>query len=62
VEYPRYISTQKGVVCMQQLKGHASLCKENLQLDKQRKGREKIRAWERMEAKLKGKFLPVTTC
>jgi hypothetical protein len=41
------------------LKGHASLVWDNVQLDMQRNGKDKIKAWDKMVAKLKGKFLLV---
>ena len=41
------------------LKGHASLWWEHLQTDRKRRGKEKIKSWDRMVNKLKTKFMPV---
>jgi hypothetical protein len=40
------------------LKGHATLWWDELQEDRRRKGKAKIRSWDRMVAKFKRKFMP----
>jgi hypothetical protein len=40
------------------LKGHATLWWDELQADRRRKGKQKIKSWDRMVAKLKEKFMP----
>jgi hypothetical protein len=40
------------------LKGHASLWWDELQAERRRKGKQKIKNWDRMVAKLKAKFIP----
>jgi hypothetical protein len=40
------------------LKGHANLWWEELQSDRRRKGKSKIKSWDRMVGKLKAKFVP----
>ena len=40
------------------LKGHASLWWESVQAERKRLNKQPIQKWTRMEAKLKGKFLP----
>jgi hypothetical protein len=40
------------------LKGHATLWWDELQADKRHKGKQKIKNWDRMVAKLKAKFIP----
>jgi hypothetical protein len=40
------------------LKGHATLWWDELQDDRRRKGKSKIKSWDRMVAKLKAKFIP----
>ena len=40
------------------LKGHAALWWEELQADRRSKGKQKIKSWDRMIAKLKAKFIP----
>jgi hypothetical protein len=40
------------------LKGHATLWWEELQANKRCKGKQKIRSWDRMVAKMKAKFIP----
>ena len=46
-------------IVVTRLKGHASLWWENLQMDRQRRGMEKIKAWPKMVNKMKNKFLPI---
>jgi hypothetical protein len=40
------------------LKGHAALWWDELQADKHSKGKQKIKSWDRMIAKMKAKFIP----
>jgi hypothetical protein len=40
------------------LKGHATLWWDELQADRRCKGKQKIKSWDRMVAKLKDKFIP----
>jgi hypothetical protein len=40
------------------LKGHATLWWDELQADRRSKGKQKIKSWDRMVAKLKEKFIP----
>jgi hypothetical protein len=40
------------------LKGHATLWWDELQAERRRKGKQKIKNWDRMVAKLKAKFMP----
>ena len=41
------------------LKGHAKIWWQEVQLERNRKGKEKITRWERMVAKLKRQFIPM---
>jgi hypothetical protein len=40
------------------LKGHAILWWDELQAERRRQGKQKIKNWDKMEAKLKAKFMP----
>jgi hypothetical protein len=40
------------------LKGHAALWCDELQADRRWKGKQKIKSWDRMVAKMKSKFIP----
>ena len=40
------------------LKGHATLWWDELQADRSCKGKQKIKSWDRMVAKMKAKFIP----
>jgi hypothetical protein len=40
------------------LKGHATLWWDELQADRRCKGKQKIKSWDRMVAKMKSKFIP----
>jgi hypothetical protein len=40
------------------LKGHATLWWDELQADRRCKGKQKIKRWDRMVAKMKSKFIP----
>jgi hypothetical protein len=40
------------------LKGHATLWWDELQANRHYKGKQKIKSWDRMVAKMKAKFIP----
>jgi hypothetical protein len=40
------------------LKGHVALWWDEMQVDRRRKGKQKIKSWDQMVAKLKEKFIP----
>ena len=40
------------------LKGHAALWWDELQAERRSKGKQKIKNWDRMVAKMKAKFMP----
>jgi hypothetical protein len=40
------------------LKGHAALSWDELQADRHCKGKQKVKSWDRMVAKMKAKFIP----
>jgi hypothetical protein len=40
------------------LKGHATLWWDEVQVDRRCKGKQKIKSWDRMVAKMKAKFIP----
>jgi hypothetical protein len=40
------------------LKGHATLWWDELQVERRRKGKDKIRIWDKMVDKFKSKFMP----
>jgi hypothetical protein len=40
------------------LKGHAALWWDEIQADRRSKGKQKIKSWDRMIAKMKAKFIP----
>jgi hypothetical protein len=40
------------------LKGHASLWWDELQAERRSKGKQRIKSWDRMVAKMKAKFMP----
>ena len=40
------------------LKGHAALWWDGVQAERRRAGKQPIKSWTRMVAKLRGKFLP----
>ena len=58
-EYENIPDNMKVNIAITRLKGHASLWWENLQTDRQRRGKEKIRTWPKMVNKVNKKFLPV---
>jgi hypothetical protein len=48
----------KGKHVVTRLKGHATLWWDELQADRRCKGKQKIKSWDRMVAKMKAKFIP----
>jgi hypothetical protein len=40
------------------LKGHATLWWDELQAERRSKGKQRIKSWDKMVAKLKAKFIP----
>ena len=57
-EYENTPDNRKVKITVTRLQGHASLWWENLQTDRQRRGKEKIKNWPKMVKKVKKKFLP----
>ena len=57
-EYENTSNNRKVKIVVTKLKGHASLWWENLQTDRQRRRKEKIRTWLKMVNNIKNKFLP----
>jgi hypothetical protein len=54
-----YIEEDKKVKhCVTRLKGRASLWREELQDDRQCKGKQRIKIWDRMVEKMKARFIP----
>ena len=57
-EYENNPDNRKVKIAVTMLKDHASLWWENLQIDRQRRGKENIRKISKMVNKVKKKFLP----
>jgi hypothetical protein len=57
-DYEEIDDEKKVKHAVTRLKGHAALWWDELQADKRRKGKSKIKSWDRMVAKLKDKFIP----
>ena len=57
-EYENIPEDKKVKIASTKLKSHASLWWEHLQLDRKRKGKDKIKVWNKMANKLKGNLLP----
>ena len=57
-EYENTPDNRKVKIAVTSLKGHESLWWENLQTDRKRRGKEKIKTWPKMVNKVKNKFLP----
>ena len=57
-EYENTLDNRKVKIAVTRMKGHASLWWEHLQIDRQRRGKEKIKNWLKMVNKVKKKFLP----
>jgi hypothetical protein len=54
-----YVDEEKKVKhAITRLKGHATLWWDELQDERRSKGKQRIKSWDRMEAKLKAKFIP----
>jgi hypothetical protein len=54
-----YVDEEKRVKhVVTRLKGHASLWWDELQAERRSKGKQKMKNWDRMVAKLKAKFMP----
>ena len=45
-------------IMVTRLKGHAAIWWEELHISRQRKGKPRIKQWDKMVRKLKGKFMP----
>ena len=58
-EYENNLDNRKVKIIVTRLKGHASLWWEHLQIDRQIRGKEKIKNWLKMVNKIKKKFLSV---
>ena len=56
-EYENTPNNRKVKIVVTRLKGHASLWLEHLQIDRQRRGKEKIRTWPKMVNKVNKNFL-----
>lgn len=56
-DYENTSDNRKVKIAVTRLKGHASLWWENLQTDRQRRGKEKIKTWVKMVNKVKNNFL-----
>ena len=57
-EYKNTPNNRKVKIAVTRLKDHASLWWEHLQIDRKRRGKEKIKTWPKMVNKVKKKFLP----
>jgi hypothetical protein len=57
-EYEDVEEDKKVKHVVTRLKGHATLWWDELQADRRCKGKEKIKSWDRMIAKMKEKFIP----
>ena len=57
-EYKNTLDNRKLEIAVTRIKAHASFWWEHLQIDRQRRGKEKIRTWLKMVKKVKKKFLP----
>ena len=58
-EFENTLDNRKVKIVVTRLKGHASLWWEHLQIDRKRRGKEKIKTWVKMVRKIKNKFLPI---
>ena len=57
-EYENTPDNRKVKIIVTRLKRHASLWWKHLQIDRKRRGKEKIKTWPKMVNKVKKKFLP----
>jgi hypothetical protein len=58
LEYEDVKEEKKVRSVVTSLKGHAKLWWDELQVDRRNKGKQNIKSWDRMVAKLKEKFMP----
>jgi hypothetical protein len=58
VDYEDIEEDKKVNHVVTKLKGHATLWWDELQADRRSKGKQKIKSWDRMIAKMKAKFIP----
>jgi len=57
-DYEEMNEEKKVKFAVKKLKGHASLWWDGVQAERRRQNKQKIKSWNRMTAKLRGKFLP----
>ena len=57
-DYEEMSEDKKVKFLVTKLKGHVALWWDGVQAKRRRAGKQPIRSWTRMMAKLKGKFLP----
>lgn len=57
-DYDETDDWEKGMFIVTRLKGHTSLSWNGVQIERRNKGKISIKNWDRMVAKLRGKFLP----
>jgi hypothetical protein len=58
INYEEVDEEKKVKHVITRLKGHTTLWWDELQADRGRKGKKKIKKWDRMVGKLKDKFIP----
>ena len=57
-DYEEIDDEKKVKHAITRLKGHATLWWDELEANRRRKGKSKIKSWDRMVAKFKAKFIP----
>ncbi|MCQ8811516.1 hypothetical protein NQU36_26265, partial [Escherichia coli] len=57
-DYEETEDEKKVKFAVTKLKGHATLWWDGVQVERKRLGKQPIKNWSRMVAKLRGKFLP----
>jgi hypothetical protein len=57
-EYENVADEKKVKFVVTRMKGHALLWWDGVQAERKNKGKTRIKSWDRMVAKLKGKFMP----
>jgi len=57
-DYEEIDEEKKVKHAITRLKGHATLWWDELQVDRRCKGKQKMKSWDKMVAKLKSKFIP----
>jgi hypothetical protein len=57
-DYEEIVEEKKVKHAITRLKGHATLWWDELQVDRRCKGKQKMKSWDKMVAKLKSKFIP----